>query len=312
MSNNRYTADLIDSALFNANEATDGSSDYEAKALEYLNRAYQSVIMGGAEFTGKEPEPWWWLRKTGIFTLQPAETGTVTVTQDSTTVTFSAAPAVTRVGWYLKTTDADVYQIATHTGGVATATLDSPYTGETGDKTYTLMRLDYDLETDLIELLDPMKGYRQNVTGEYRITGADQDALESEWPLAQVDEGYPTRYTLVTDKKVHFNRYPPERIRLDYVYLYQPADLTNSVSEEPAIPYAHRKVLADICATYILNDKDDAKANNMGLIAKTGLEAMIKQNRAKWARTGKVGYIYARQGKRARGALRTATGTIFP
>lgn len=312
MSNYRYTSDLIDAALFAANEPTDGTSDFEAKALEYINRAYTSIIMGGQEFTGESPENWWWLRKTGILTLLPAQTGSLTATQDSTGITFAVAPADSLAGWYLKTDDEDIYKISAHTGGNTAATLDSAYTGESGTKTWTAMKLDYDLAADFLTMLDPIRGYRLNIAGEFRITSADRDSLEQQWPTSQIDEGIPTRFTLIDNDTIHFNRYPPNRMRVEYDYLYLPADLTNSGSEEPAIPFVHRKVLADIAATYILNDKDDTKANNMGLIAQRGIQSMRKENRQKWAMSGKVGYIYARQGKRARRTLRTATGTVFP
>jgi len=312
MANYRYTADLIDSALFAANEATDGTSDYEAKALEYINRAYQSLIAGGAEFTGEGPEDWWWLKKTGILTLQPGQTGTMVATQDSAAITFDLAPAASLLGWYLKTDDADIYKIGAHTGGQTAATLDSPYNGESGSKNWEAFNLDYSLAADFVTMLDPLRAFRLNIAGEFRITSSDRDAMEQQWPTANLDEGLPTRFTMLDENTIHFNRSAPERMRVEYDYLYLPADLTNSGSEEPVVPFIHRKVLADICATYILNDKDDTKANNMGLIAKKGVEAMVAENRQKWSRTGKVGIIYPRQGRRTRSALRTATGTVFP
>ncbi|MGI0026158.1 MAG: hypothetical protein ACREA4_13565, partial [Nitrososphaera sp.] len=47
--------------MFRAGEKTDGTSDYEAQALIYLNRAYRTVYMGGGEFSKGMREQWYWM-----------------------------------------------------------------------------------------------------------------------------------------------------------------------------------------------------------------------------------------------------------
>jgi hypothetical protein len=110
---------------------------------------------------------------------------------------------------------------------------------------------------------------------------------------------------MLDENTLRFNAYPSTPTRVDYDYIFLPADLDGTANEEPVVPLINRKVLADITAFYLLHDKDDTKANNMGLIAKKGIEAMVKANRNKWARTGKPGHIYARQGQRGRKDLKT-------
>ena len=46
-----YTSslDLKNDVLFRTGEATDGTSDFDAAALQYLNRAWQIVWEGGHE-----------------------------------------------------------------------------------------------------------------------------------------------------------------------------------------------------------------------------------------------------------------------
>ena len=61
MSNLQFSADILDDMLFRAGEPTDGTSEYESKALESLNRAYQALWMGGAELDTTINEDWWWL-----------------------------------------------------------------------------------------------------------------------------------------------------------------------------------------------------------------------------------------------------------
>ena len=168
MANYTFSRDLIDDALFRCGESTDGSSDYETAALRYLNRAYQALWMGGAEIDPTYDEIWWWLFTKGILTLEGKITaGTVSVTKNSTSITFSTPPAPllesTVTDWFFRTDDSngDTFQIAQHTAASATATLDSVYTDEnSGTKTYRLFKLDYPLASDLLHLAEPMEAYQ--------------------------------------------------------------------------------------------------------------------------------------------------------
>jgi hypothetical protein len=74
---------------------------------------------------------WTWLQGTTVAEFKPfLANGTVAVTPDSTTVTFSVAPSTSKAGYFFKTDDFnEIYIIQSHTGGATTATLSSPYTG---------------------------------------------------------------------------------------------------------------------------------------------------------------------------------------
>jgi hypothetical protein len=305
MSNYRYTTDLIDAALFNSNETTDGTSEFEVKALEYLNRAYRSVILGGDEFVETQEQDWWWLRKSAYLITTTPEEGEITVTQLSTAASFTVAPTTSMAGRHLRTIDTDIYKIATHTAGQTACTLDAPYTGASGATAYTAFQLDYDLAADFLKPLDPMKCYRAGDGGEYRIFGIDNDVMEKGWPLSQINSGSPSYYTHRDENTIRFNHYASNPMRIDYDYIFLPEDLTAAANEEPVLPLINRKVLADITATFILMDKDDNKASSMSMVAKKGIEAMVKANRSKWARTGKPGHIYARMGKRGSQGLQS-------
>ena len=82
MANYTFSSDLVNDILFRAGEPIDGTSDFDSVALQYLNRAYQSVWSGGSEILPQINEQWWWLRKDdqGVLTLNPViDTGTVLV-----------------------------------------------------------------------------------------------------------------------------------------------------------------------------------------------------------------------------------------
>lgn len=90
-----------------------------------------------------KPRAWWWLeKKEDITTYEKITTGTVTVTKDSTTITFSSAPASSVAGYYFKLTGSNpIIKVSAHTAGATTATLETawPITGGSG-KSFKLWR----------------------------------------------------------------------------------------------------------------------------------------------------------------------------
>src|SRR3990172_9500813 len=120
MANLTTTEDLRLDALFRAGEPASASSALYAKALEYVNRIQQDLLLGGGIAVGRDLATsagiyahvvdlpltdWWWARKQprGVLNTDAlVEAGTVTVTEGSTAVTFSSAPAVSVAGWRLE------------------------------------------------------------------------------------------------------------------------------------------------------------------------------------------------------------------
>lgn len=160
MANFRTTADLLDLALTNAGEVTNGNSSYEAQLLNYLNRVHYALIAGGTipltkdlSITIDEVWPWSKAKNPLIIELQPKiDTGTVTVTVGSEGITFSSGPAVSVAGWHFRIKGRDEwFKIASHTAASTSADLDAAYTGATGSGlTFELMKLDYKLVPDYI------------------------------------------------------------------------------------------------------------------------------------------------------------------
>jgi hypothetical protein len=270
-------------------------------------------------------EDWWWLRKSppGVLTLvAQTTTGTVNVANNSTSLTFSSAPAASVAGYFFRVTgDADVFRVSAHTGGQTGATLDSVYTGTTNTAaTYTLMKLEYELASDLIRVVAPMRIFRSTPAGlrTYKIHGIDLNKLEEGYPLALIETGIPDYFAHVTETKVRFNRAgglsATELVRIEYDYLYRPAVLTGpGTSEEPVIPWDRRHVLADTALALLFSDKNDARASDMMALAQRGLQAMALDNKFRMAdQSDFAAHIRTRHpGPSRRGPLRTQSGLII-
>ena len=146
----RTSADLLDSILRRAGEVTNGNSDLESDALEYLNRIHNTIIAGGNEFDIEVDEPWVWARAKHpmIIELQPKyDTGTVTLTLGSEVGAFSSAPTDSLEGYFIQCSGRDtLYRIAQHTAASTAFELDGLYAEATGaGQSYKAFKLDYEL-----------------------------------------------------------------------------------------------------------------------------------------------------------------------
>lgn len=318
MANFLYSSDIIAAGLFAAGEATDGTSDYAEQAIIYLNRGYQAIWMGGAELDPMIKEEWHWLRSTtpGVITINPViSAGTVTVANNSASITFSSAPSVSVQGRFFKTnTNTDVFRISSHTASSTSATLDSVYTGSNSStEGYKIMQLEYDMPSNVLRILDPIRVYRDNRT---HIDGMSLGALERQWPLDNIQGGTPYAFAQVGETKVRFSHYGSstanDYIRTDFDYLQKPDDLTNTESQ-PLLPHQWRKILADYITFKLMVDKNDDRADGFGLLVKSGLRAMKKENDHKLAIAGfENGHIFPRPEERAHNTrpLRSESGLI--
>lgn len=99
-------------------------------------------------------EPWVWAQSKNpiILTLKAAySTGTVSLTNASTTGTFSAAPAISLEGRYLFIEgQSDPYRIAQHTAASTAFSLDQLYLETTGSYNYDAYKYDYEAVNDVI------------------------------------------------------------------------------------------------------------------------------------------------------------------
>ena len=316
MSNYKFTSDLMDDVLFRSGEKIDGSSDFDAAALRYINRAYQAVWMGGSEFDSTINDTWWWLRSEATIIMDvPITTGTVSVTNLSTTATLSSAPTASMENWFFKTSDeANVFRVSSHTAGTTGLTLEATFTGSTNATAeYKLFRLEYDLPTAGIKILDPMNAYKDS---RHEITGTSLRDIENTWPLNLMESGVPSRFAMVDNNTLRFNRSgttdATNGVKIDYNYLVRPDDLTDSGSEEPLVPMEYRRLLSDIALFWLYADKNDDRAAGVGQGAKALLRAMSRENRSRWANWGDYATIRPRISNASRiRPLRTESGMII-
>lgn len=160
----RSTADILDLALINAGEVTNGNSPYETQALNYLNRVHFALIAGGTIPIGKDTtveidEVWPWSKAKNplILELQPKYvTGTVTFTQGSEAGTFSAGPSASLRGYHIRISGKDEwYKIASHTAAATAFEIDGAYADTSGSGlNFEAVKLDYELIPDFIIIND--------------------------------------------------------------------------------------------------------------------------------------------------------------
>ncbi len=273
------TAEIIDAALFDGGERTDGTSSFNSQMPRYVNEVYQEIILGGGLFGPKIAQDWFWLIKNASFTLESfIDSGTVTLTKDSTSITFSIAPQVSVVGWYLKISGfEDVFKIASHTAGSNSATLDVSFTGSSRTSSYELMKLEYDISlfaSDFIRLMEPMRiNYFSGV-----ITGIDLKEMHA---INLVINEVPTHFAMIDRTNVRFNGrgFRDRKIRVDFQYIHKPPDLTDSTNSVPLIPEIHRSILADGATYKLLLAKNDDRMQVYLESARNRLSMMIEENR---------------------------------
>lgn len=154
----RTTADIVDLALTNAGEVTNGNSPYETDLLNKLNRVHFSLIAGGTIALGADvaveiDEIWPWARSRYPINLEllPAiTTGTVTLTEGSEAFSFSSAPSVSVAGWYLRIDGYEgLWRIGAHTASSTSAELEChwPRSNVTAAN-FSVFKLDYEVIPD--------------------------------------------------------------------------------------------------------------------------------------------------------------------
>lgn len=340
MANYSTSADLIDDVLWRTGELTsagDRTSDMATWTLTYLNRVYQSICLGGGELVPDMYEDWWWLWKSppGTVVLNPEwTTGTVTVTNNSTSGSFSTKPVdvngsnISVQGWFLKVQGSslghqDVFRISSHVAGATAFTLDTIFTGTTSSgASFDAFQLEYQLgATDILRLISPLRQYRTS-DPQYDVELIDAAAMDASYPLKLVESGTPTRAAVVAVTAaglvtLRFNRWGgtanTDFVRLEYDYLQAPAALTDGTGT-PLVPAFFRRVLSDWASFFILLDKNDDRAQTVGAMAKAGLRSMQLENKKKLDSAGRfrMGYITTRPNDWMRAQpLRTQSGLVI-
>jgi hypothetical protein len=204
--------------------------------------------------------------------------------------------------------------IQTHSAAATLATLDGNYTGETNTAaSFDIMKIEYALSSAVQVLMSPMTAFREP----HRIYGIQPERMDELFPMMRLRPGVPEAFALEDERTVRFSHgglTDGNQMRIEYRYRPFITDLTDSTSSIPLVPTQWMHILADMALVYVLLDKNDDRSNAAALGARTGLAAMLKENRRRTVKVDHLaGYIRPRQSQRlnTRGPIRTASGLII-
>jgi len=204
----------------------------------WINLAYLNKVVPAKR--------WWWLRNHTVLKIIPKlTTGTVSVTQDSTTITFSSAPATSVAGqFFTSNSNEEIYRISTHTVASTTAILDSDYIGTTDTAAnYQVWPYRFALPANCKEVIEVY-------TDRFPVPLDNVGFQEFRRIMQEIPkrEGLPQSYS-VSDFDASGNRemyiYPAistERVLIQVDYI-QEAPALDLDGDEPLMPVEDRSVL---------------------------------------------------------------------
>lgn len=194
---------------------------------------------------------WYWLVKREVITTSDdIATGTLSVTNASTAITFSSAPTPSVAGRKLlvtgNTDSGAVYRVASHTAAATAATLDDEYTGDTNTAAaYRVFHDTYDLASDCGKVLHITRyGFDQPMTdvGAYAmldLKAYDQSVCKPQY-YAVID--FDTTGDSTTQRQLVVHPYPDSDYRLE-VHYKRTLNTELSGTTRPLIPDDYVQVL---------------------------------------------------------------------
>lgn len=292
MANFNTTADIKRLALEKSGEPTDGTSDYDSLALEYVNLLHFEILSGGNEYDIDLGQPWVWAKaqNPGTLTLEiPYETGSVSLANGSASGSFSDAPAESQAGRYLKIAGRpEIFIISSHTAGEAAFTLDQEYTDDTGATlSFQSIKLRYSLPAGILRIVSPFRTYRGRTATDHPANGeisiVSLNALNRDFSLKSLRSGVPDMVAVEYENdgtlSVRFNKFVTQsQARVEFDYIPEPSELTSDPDTTPLIPRENRIALAYGAAHQILLDKSDSRANSYFQLTQRKLRAMVHDN----------------------------------
>lgn len=164
---------LVEDVMFEVREAGFADANVEKKFQRRINYVYQNMIPAEFEF-------WDFLKKRGAFTLGTVlQTGTVSVTANSTTVSYATGGMTTNAyAGYIFQVPAtnETYEIASNTAN--TFTLSQAYIGATNTAaTFRVFKTIYSLASDF-NLMTTEPGFWYEISGGRQYLDWDD---ESDW-----------------------------------------------------------------------------------------------------------------------------------
>lgn len=316
MANLSSTSDILKRCLEDAGETNDGNSRYHELALECLNEAYLCLLSGASEFNLDVGDAWSWARSTTprSITLKPAyETGTVALTNGSTSGTFGTTPSASlgsfKYRWLKLDDQPSYYLITAHTAGSASFTLDSAVLEASASYNFKAIQTRYDLGSKILRLAEPMRVYSDlsvnriaaGADDRGKIYGIGLGEFRKKYPLHQLIRGTPDRYATYRRNDdewwIEVNGYPAENVKVDFDWIEIPAGLTDDDTEIPLCPREFRKALRYMTSHFLCVKKENDKLTQYFFaMAERSLKALQKaENRNITVASRNKGVMLARQ-----------------
>lgn len=234
-----------------------------AKVTAVINEVYRDICA---------KSDWWWLiKRTVINTRAKIDTGTVSVTLGSTSITFSSAPTIDVTGYTFMVPGGAqdsgvVYRIGSHVAASTAALLDAEYTNATNTIAgYKLYRDSFTLPVDCGKVMNVKRfGY---------ILPLLRTGMEglSEMKLWDTREGKPQAYSVfdyacngdpTSRRLLQVHPYPDQPYRLE-IYYKQNLNTELSTTTQAFIPDDYRQLLVygalAHCYAIFLNDVERSK-----------------------------------------------------
>lgn len=250
---------------------TDANATILVKLKEWVNARYR-LLAGKRSWN-------WRIKDTIIQTAEEITTGTVSVTIDNASITFSSGPTPSVLGWFIQFSDTDDwYEIFAHTATQTGATLANNYLGATnGTISYTLRKLYYSLPSTTGKILNA-KQTRDDITLTY-LTPYQLDYLIPD----RTRSAEPEFYSIVgvdssNNWRVEFYPVPDDAMNINFRHYVVPAELSGDGDFPIFSPDFHEFLVWDVLGSYGFMFLDDTRISSAKAEAATILKDMIKND----------------------------------
>lgn len=165
----------------------------------------------------------------------------------------------------------------------------------TGAQTYTSTYT----PNQIARLIEPFRVF--TLDRQPFIYSADPVRMAEDYPLSAIRATQPDRFCRTGENAqgalhVRFSSYPAVKMKVQLDWIPQPLDLKDNAASYILLPRSDVKTFIYAVCAYVAHMKEDTKWESFLSLAKTGLNAMQKKNRALLFRTGdSFGQINPRQ-----------------
>lgn len=250
--------------------AYDNTISSDAKKLKrWLNMAVQDI-------TSRQNWPFMVAHEV-IQTVGDITTGTVSVTAGSTLLTFSSAPTVSTVDWFIRFgNDSNWYRVVAHTASSTSATISPAYIGPTDlvAGTYKLRKLFYATSTPMDSILD----IKKMAPGRFLESANARDVdvfLPLYWDAGAVYKYISSIPDSTGGVRVSFLYSPAAVENLQVRGIKRLADMVLD-SDTSLIPPRWQTAIIDLAAFYGFSSLDDNRAGAFIQKAEQMINAMIQ------------------------------------